>query len=74
VLNKHSGTVRGWPTGGGWLIVIVDVGRERADSSGSRRRKLFGLGGWPVVGLAEGCLRAFGGSSTTGKTYLYFLL
>ena len=32
----------------GWLIVIVDVGRERMDGSGSRRRKVVGLGGWPV--------------------------
>jgi hypothetical protein len=32
--------------------VIVDVGRVRANVSGSRRRKVVGLGGWPVVGLA----------------------
>jgi len=36
----------------GWLIAIVDVGRERAAGSGSRGRLVVGLGGWPVVGLA----------------------
>ena len=43
-----------------------DVGRERADGSGSRRRKVFSLSGWMVLAgggrLADGEAFGVGGS------------